>query len=129
LDLQVRESGKIAPFAVLGLAAVCLLVILTLSQYAKLVEVNDAAVDLSKQIATMKQEESKLLAQYELAYDLQAIENELLASGEMVKPQSGQSYVIALTRPDSAQYYERASFGSGILSGIKQIFSAIGTYF
>lgn len=129
MDLQVREAGKIAPFAVLGMVAVCLLVMLTLSQYAQLVEVNDQAVSLRKDIATMKQDEDKLLAQYELAYDLQAIETDLLKSGEMVKPQSGQSYAIGLTRPDSAQYYERASFGSSFIGGIKQIFSAIGTYF
>lgn len=128
LDVQVREPGIIAPFAVLGMVAVCLLVMLTLSQYAKLVEVNDTAVHLNKEIATMKQEEAKLLARYELAYDLQAIENEFLTSGEMVKPQSGQSYVIALTRPDSAQYYEYAGFASGFIGGVKEIFSAIGTY-
>lgn len=129
LGLKVREPGKIAPFAVVGMLSVCLLVILMLSQYANLVAVSDEAVDLRKNMETLKADEAKLLAQYELAYDLQAIEQDMLSSGEMVKPQSGQSYTIELTRPDSAQYYQHNSLGSSFISGAKEIFSVIGTYF
>lgn len=129
LGLSVREPGKIAPFAVIGMLSACLLVMLMLTQYANLVAINDEAVQLRKQVETLKADEAKLLAQYELAYDLQAIEQEMIRSGEMVKPQSGQSYTVELTRPDSAQYYKHASLGSSFINGVKEIFSVIGTYF
>lgn len=129
LELEVREPGKIAPFAVVGMLAVCLLAMLMLSQYASLVEVNDSAVGLKKDIEILKVEEAKLLTQYELAYDLQAIEQQILASGEMVKPQSTQVQMIELTEPDSVEYYQNAGFGSGITKGIGEIFSTIRTYF
>ncbi|MDF2838675.1 MAG: hypothetical protein K0S60_378 [Evtepia sp.] len=129
LELEVREPGKIAPFAVVGLLAVCLLTILMLSQYASLVGVNDTAVGLKKDLETLKTEEAKLLTQYELAYDLQAIEQDLLASGEMIKPQNSQVQMIELTEPDSVEYYQNAGFGNGIVTGIKEIFSTIRTYF
>lgn len=129
LGLTVREPGKIAPFAVVGMLAVCLLGMLLLTQYANLVAINDNAVDLRKSMETLKADEAKLLAQYELAYDLQAIEQDMLSSGEMVKPQSGQSYSIELTRPDSAQYYKDTNLASGFINGAKEIFSVIGTYF
>lgn len=127
--LEVREPGKFAPFAVVGLAAVCCMVIVMLGQSARLVEINDQAVNLRGQMETLKSEEDKLLAQYELAYDLQAIEQELLSSGEMVKAQSGQIYTIPLQRPDSAEYYKKEGLVAGFLAGVKEIFSAIGTYF
>lgn len=129
LQLEVREPGKIAPFAVLGMLAVCLVAMFLLSQYANLVEVNDQAVELKSKMETLKTEEAKLLTQYELAYDLQAIEMDLLSSGDMVKPQSSQIYNIELTQPDSVEYYQNGSIGQGIISGIGEIFSAIGTYF
>lgn len=125
----MREPGKIAPFAVGGMLFACVMVLLMLSQYAKLVEVNDAAVDLRKQIETLKTEEAKLMAQYELAYDLQEIEKQMLSSGEMIKPQGEQTYTISMTRPDSAQYYDNGSLGSSFINGVREIFSVIGTYF
>ena len=129
LELQVREAGRIAPFAVLGLVSVCLMVMFMLSQYANLVAVHNEAVGFKKQLETLKTEEAKLLTQYELAYDLQAIEQEILTSGEMIKPQSSQIYMVELTEPDAVEYYQNAGIGKGILSGFREIFSTIGTYF
>ncbi len=127
--LEVREPGKFAPFAVIGLVAVCCMVFVMLGQYAKLVEINDQAVAQRGQLDTLKVEQDKLLAQYELAYDLQAIEQELLSTGEMVKAQSSQIYTILLQRPDSAEYYQKDGLIASFFSGVKEIFSAIGTYF
>lgn len=129
LDLQVREPGRIAPFAVVGLFMVCGLLALVLSQNATLVAVNDEAVQLRTDLANLEQEEAKLVAQHEMAYDLQAIEQEMLGSGEMVKAQSSQVYTIDLTRPDSVEYYKNSIFGGDFLSSLRGIFSRIGTYF
>lgn len=129
LDLAVREPGKIAPFAVAGMLAACLMAIVMLNQYANLMVINDSAVNLKNQLSSLKEEEAKLLTQYELSYDLQAIEEEFLSSGQMMKPQSSQTYTISLAEPDTVQRYENDGFGGGFLSGVREIFSAIGTYF
>lgn len=127
--LAVREPGKVAPFAVLGLLTACLMVMLMLHQYAGLVVINDNAVQLRQELTALQTEGDKLVAQYELAYDLQAIEEEFLATGLMVKPQQGQEYVLELTAPDAVEYYKTAGFGSKLLSGVGEIFSTIGAYF
>ncbi len=128
-DLEVREPGKIAPFAIAGMLAVCLMVVLVLTQYARLVEVNDSAVYLQNRLTKLQSEETKLITQYEMTYDLQAIEQEFLATGEMIKPQSNQVYMIELTEPDTVEYYQEKGIGSSILSGIQEIFSTIRAYF
>lgn len=129
LDLAVREPGKIAPFAVAGMFAACLLAIVMLNQYASLMVINDSAVALKNELADLKEEETKLLTQYELSYDLQAIEDEFLSSGQMIKPSSSQVLTISLAEPDRVERHEATGFGGGFLSGLREIFSAIGTYF
>lgn len=129
VNLQVREPGRIAPFAVFGLLLVCGLLVLVLSQHAVLVEVNDQAVRLRSTLNTLEQEEDTLVARYEMAYDLQDIEQEMLGSGEMIKAQSNQMYTIELTRPDSASYYKDSIFDASFFTSLRGIVSRIGTYF
>lgn len=129
LDLEVREPGKIAPFAVIGLVAVCLLCMLFINRYANLVAANDDVVQVKSRLTELKEEEDKLMIQYEKAYDLKSIEEEFLTSGEMIKRQDEQLSTLELSEPDSVEYYEKPGFGSGIISGIRDIISAIGTYF
>ncbi len=129
LDLAVREPGKIAPTAVAGMILACLMAIVMLNQYAMLMVINDEAVSMKRQLAVLREEEAKLLTQYELSYDLQAIEDEFLATGQMMKPQSSQVLTISLSEPDQVERYESSGFGGGLFAGIREIFSAIGTYF
>ena len=128
VQMEVRQAGKVAPFAVAGMFAVCLIAVLMLNQYAALVAVNDSVVSLRSELTTLQSAEAKLLTQYELAYDLQAIETQFLASGEMIKPQSNQIQTIELTEPDAVEFYQESGSG-GFFSGIQNIFSSIGTYF
>lgn len=127
LDLAVREPGKIAPSTVIGMMAVCLLAIAMLNQYANLMMISDTAAGLRSQLTNLKEEETKLLTQYELSYDLQAIEEEFLSTGQMTKPSSSQTYTISLAEPDNVERYESSS--GGFITGVREIFSAIGTYF
>ena len=54
----------------------------------------------------MQDQETQLKAQYELSYDLQDIERQLLASGEMMKAQSWQIYTLELSEPDAVEYHQ-----------------------
>lgn len=104
--VRVREAGYVAPFAVIGFLAVAVFAVLLMFSYAKLTAVNDQVVSARNQLNSLKTEESKLLTQYELAFDLNSIEKQALAGG-MVKPQIGQTYVLDLSKPDSVVRYQQ----------------------
>lgn len=69
------------------------------------------------------------MAQYELAYDLQEIERQLLASGEMMKVQSWQSYTLELSEPDQVEYHQASDLPGQILAFAKDLVSAVKEYF
>ena len=76
-------------------------------------------------MADLKSEEKLLTAQYELVYDLAAIEEQLVSSGEMVKASSAQTVYLDLSAGDSVTYYAAAESGlSGFIRMIEQLFGA-----
>ena len=80
----------------------------------------------------LRTEEAKLRAQYELAYDLESIEQEMTANGTMVKPQNGQSIYVDLSEPDSVTIFEQeeaAPGTAGFVDTIKSIVEEIVAYF
>lgn len=116
--VQVREAGKVSPFAVVGFLSVGVLAVLLLMSCVKLAVINDEAVQLRSQLSELQEEETKLLAQYELAYDLKAIEEQLTADGSMVKPSSSQMVVLDLSEPDNVVVYDQTENTAGTLGQI-----------
>ena len=125
---RVRQAGHVSPFAVVGFLAVGVFALLLLSCATKLAVANDEAVHLRSELAELKEEEAKLMVQYELAYDLQAIEAQLTADGSMVKPSSNQIIVLDLSEPDNVVVYGGSSSG-GVLDQIGAFFGGIVSYF
>lgn len=114
---RVRAQLGLSPgVALLAIAAVAV-VLMMLMSHAQLIMVNDQLVSARNQLSELKTEESKLMAQYELAYDLQEIESKMLSSGEMIKIQSWQTYTLELAEPDSVEYYQ----GSKLVEQIKAL--------
>ena len=96
---------------------------------AQLVVVNDELVGLRSELQTLQEEETKLMAQYELAYDLQEIEKQMTESGQMNKVQAWQTYTLELSEPDSVEYFQGwdfqerlAEFGRNFLQAVKEYF-------
>lgn len=118
-----REAGEVSPFAVLGFATVILLAVMILMNYVTLTTVSSEVVALNNQMNQLKTEETTLLARYELAYDLGAIENAVTSGGTMSRPQPGQIVYVDLTEPDSVVLYEPSQESGGILAMIR---SALG---
>ena len=54
------------------------------------------------------------MAQYELAYDLSAIEEAVTSDGSMVKPQASQIYTLDLSEEDSVVRYDQESAAAGV---------------
>lgn len=127
--LQLREPGIVSPFAVVGFAVVVLLAAVMLKTYSDLVIINDQAVELKGQLAVLEEEEAKLLTQYELAYDLKAIEQEMLSTGTMIKQQNSQVIQLTLAKDDSVEYYQDDSVLHSLSEAVRGMISAITAYF
>jgi len=122
-QVEVRQQSAIAPFAILGFAAVALCALLLVMSSAQLAVANDEIVSLTSELAELKSEEKLLTAQYELVYDLAAIEDQLISSGEMVKASSAQTVYLDMSEGDSVTYYAAAESGlSGFIRMIEQLF-------
>lgn len=117
--VQVREAGKVSPFAVVGFLSIAVMAVLLLMCCVRLTVLNDESIQLRDQLSQLQAEEAELLARYELAYDLQAIESQLLADGTMVRPDSSQMVVLDLSEPDNVVVYGQDESAGGILAGAK----------
>ena len=114
-EVAVRQQSPVSLFAIVGFAAVALCVFMLLSTGAQLAMVADETIDLRNELSALETEAQTLQAQYEQAYDLTAIEQELITSGTMVKANSANTVYLDLSEEDSVVYFEQASTG---LAGI-----------
>ena len=124
---RLRPLGRSAP--VVLAAAVVIAVVLLLVSYAQLVVANDEVVDLRGQLSQRQDENSKLKAQYELAYDLQEIESQLLATGQVNKIQTWQTYTLDLAEPDAVEYYRSSDLLGKLIAFAKSFAAAVAEYF
>lgn len=125
-SVEVRQQTAVAPFAIVGFAAVILCALLLVMSSAKLAMVKDETVELRSTLADLQQEEKALLAQYELAFDLADIEDMFTSDGSMVKAGSGQTVYLDLSEGDNVVYYEAAEDGlAGLIRQVEQFFAEL----
>lgn len=123
-SVEVRPQGAVAPFAIIGFAAVILCALLLVVSSAQLAVANAEIVALNGTLEELQGEEQSLVARYELAFDLKAIEEMLLAEGIMVKPAGDQTVYMDMSGGDSVVYYEAATGGlSGLIRQVEEFFS------
>lgn len=120
-SIEVRQQSAVAPFAIVGFVAVVLCALMLVVTSAQLAMVNDETVELRSNLSELQDEEKRLMAQYELAFDLAEVERQLTADGSMVKAGSGQTVYLDLSEGDNVVYYEAAEQGwSGVIRQIEQ---------
>ncbi len=125
-QVEVRTQSAVAPFAILGFVAVALCALLMVMTSAQLAMANNEIVNLSDTISDLQREEKILMAEYELAYDLNAIEQELISSGTMVKASSGETVFLDMSEGDNVVYYEAAQEGiSGLVRQVEEFLSGL----
>lgn len=125
-QVAVRPQGAVAPFAILGFVAVALCALLLVMTSAQLAMANNEIVTLNDTISDLQREEKILTAEYELAYDLNAIEQELISEGRMVKASSGETVYLDMSEGDNVVYYEAARDGiSGLIRQVEQFLSGL----
>lgn len=130
--VKVRQAGHVSVFAVVGFLAVGVFACLLLLSYVQLTVAGDQVVSLKRELSQLESEQSRLLAKYELAFDLSSIEQKVTADGSMVKPQSGQMYTLDLSEPDSVVRYENespAEAAGGVVDQAKSFIDRALAYF
>ena len=130
--VRVREAGQVSVFAVVGFLAVGIFAVLLMLGSIQLTMVSDEVISLREQLSDLQTEEAKLMAQYELAYDLSAIEETVTSNGSMVKPQAGQIYSLDLSEEDSVVHYDQesaAEAAGGLLDAIGEFVDGVLSYF
>ena len=128
-QVEVREAGQVAPFAVIGFIAVAVFAVLLLASYARLTVVNGEMVKLRGELTTLQTENATLTAQYEKVFDMATIQ---AAVGDtMVRPTGDQVIYIDLSEPDTVVVYgEEASGGiSGALKSAGEVLGGMIEYF
>ena len=128
-QVEVRQAGAVAPFAVVGFLAVAVFAALLVTSYAQLTVANDELVSLRRQLTNLEAENTVLSAQYERVFDLATIQ---AAVGDtMVRPTSEQVVYIDLSAPDTVTVFQGdgASGLKSILQGVGDILDGIIEYF
>lgn len=122
--------AAVVPKAVIAILVVAVGISAMLMSHAKLVTVNDQAVSLRSELSELQDEATKLKAQYELTYDLQEIETQMLTSGQMIKIQDWQTYTLELAEPDDVEYYHyKGGLGEQVANLAQRIVSGVKAYF
>ena len=122
-QVQVREAGQVAPFAVVGFLAVAVFAALLLLSYVQYTVLSGEMVSLRSEMSNLEKESATLSAQYEKVCDMQSIEE---AVGDtMTRPTSDQVVYIDLSEPDTVVVYGDQG-GDGLLGALKDVGTILG---
>ena len=122
-QVQVRQAGHVAPFAVIGFLAVAAFAVLLLShvQYTVL---NGEVASLRSQMTKLQTENATLSAQYEKVFDLDTIQNTV--GDTMGRPTGDQVVYIDLSEPDSVVLYGQEEGQGGLSGAIQSVKTIVG---
>ena len=122
-QVQVREAGAVAPFAVIGFLAVAVFAALLLFSHAQSTVLNAEVVSLRSQLSTLEAESVKLNAQYEQVFDMEKIQ--AAVGSTMVRPSADQAVYLDLSEPDTVVVFD-AREESRIGDAIASVTGALG---
>lgn len=115
-----RARQRVPTLAVLGFAAVTVMVVMLLMSYAELTAVSHGVVAMQNTLSTLEDEHVSLLSRYERTFDLAAIKEAAEAAG-MAKPSASQICYVDLSAPDSVVLHAHADE-----SVLGRVFTAVG---
>ena len=122
-QVEGRQAGAVAPFAVVGFIAVAIFASLVLFSHAQSTVLNAEIVELRSQLTTLEAENAKLSAQYEQVFDMAAIQS---AVGEgMTRPSGSQVVYLDLSEPDTVVVFDKLK-DSRVMDTMKNVGRALG---
>ncbi len=101
--IRVRAKAALSPFAIVGLAAVSVLLLMMISAYVRLYETTTEVSALTSELSALQSEQSQLTSQYESKIDLNHIEEMAVSELGMTAPSSDQTVYVNLSGPDQAE--------------------------
>ena len=123
-QVQVREAGQVAPFAVVGFLAVAVFAALLLLSYVQYTVLSSEMVSLRSEMSSLQKENATLSAQYEKVFDMDTIQ---AAVGDtMVRPTNDQVVYIDLSQPDTVVVYGQEAGENVLVSAAKEVGAALG---
>ena len=128
-QVEVRQAGAVAPFAVIGFLAVAIFATLLLVSHAQSAVLNAEIVELRGQLTTLEAEHAKLSAQYEQVFDMEKIQ---AAVGDtMVRPVGGQAVYLDLSEPDTVVVYDNLKDNKlfSAIAGVGETLGGLIEYF
>ncbi len=125
---KVRTSQSVSPAAIVGYICAAVMIVVLLMAKIQLTVVTDRAAGLETQLASLETAQSRLLIDYESAFNLSEIEEYATSVLGMQRPRDEQIYYLEGAIPDKAVVLENQSEG-GLINEIKKMLSAVGEYF
>ena len=126
---RVKSSQSVSPVAVIGILCAAVLMVFVLMAKVSFTAVSDEAVALESQLADLKVEQTRLLIEYESAFNMTEIEQYATATLGMQRPRNEQVYYLNSSVPDKAVIIENQSESKGLLERLSDMLSSIGEYF
>ena len=129
-QVEVRQAGHVAPFAVVGFLAVGVFAVLLLLSYLQLHMVSDSVASLRSQLSELQTQNSTLSARYEQVFDMEHLE--AAVGSTMIRPTGDQITYIDMSQPDSVVLHAGSSAiagAAGAIQGAQEIFSDLIEYF
>ena len=123
-QVQVRQAGHVAPFAVIGFLAVAAFAALLLLSHVQYTVLNGEVASLRSQMTKLQTENATLSAQYEKVFDLDTIQNTV--GDTMVRPTGDQVVYIDLSEPDSVVFFHEEEPAAGIKGAWESLRSVWG---
>lgn len=129
-QVEVRQAGYVAPFAVVGFLAVGVFAVLLLLSYLQLHMLSESVGSLRNQLGELQAQNASLSAQYEQVFDMEHLE--AAVGSTMIRPTADQITYIDMSRPDSVILHGKAPVfegAAGAVQGAQELFSGLFEYF
>lgn len=128
---KTRTKVAVSPFALIGGAMACLMLLLVVFSYVRLYETKSQVGELESKLSDLNEEQARLQSKYEGALDLEAVEQRAKELN-MRKPGPSQIVYIQVGSEDTAEVYtatKSENFFQRAFSAFKNIFTDALEYF
>ena len=126
---KARTQQAVSPVALIGFACAAVLLVFSLMAKIQLTAVTDEAVKLESQLSDLEMAQSRLLIEYESAFNLTEIEAYATSVLGMQRPREEQVIYLNSSIPDKAVILDGKADSYGLSDRLYDMLESIGEYF
>lgn len=124
-----RVQQALAPTAILGFACAAVMLVFTLMAQIQLTQISDETMGLQTALSELELEQTRLLIDYESAFNLTEIEEYATGVLGMQKPRSDQVFYVDGSAPDKAEVLGKAEEGGSLTDRFSDLLTSLGDFF